>query len=59
MEPGDIPVLREEHVASLSTELDARFRQREGVARRVAPNNQRDSPDVPRRRGSKALHPIG
>src|SRR5690349_10611086 len=46
MEPGDVAVFGEEDVAALAPEVDAGLRYRERVAGRVAPDDQRDAPDV-------------
>ena len=59
VQAGDVAVLGEEDVAALAPEVNAGLRDREGVARLVAADDERDAADVALARRAEALDAVG
>ena len=59
MQAGDVAVFREEHVAALATEVQARLGNGEGVAGGVAADDQGEATDVALGGAAEALDAVG
>ena len=59
MEPGDVPVFREEDIAALTTDVDPRLGHGERVTGGLATDDECDAPDVALARRAESLDAVG
>src|SRR6478735_808521 len=59
MQAGDVAVFGKQNVAALTTAVYASLRDREGIARRVATDDQSQATDVALRRTAESLYVVG